>query len=66
MNDSHVLIYFYYLGILGIVAPGVDINPVPPVSKLAGKFPDINVHTPGVFGPQLTDGAGVNAEHGDL
>ncbi len=49
-----------------MVVPGIYVHPVSLFAQFLGKLPDVDTHTPGIPGAQITDRAGVNAEHRNI
>jgi len=49
------------LGIGGIMYAGIDIYGMPFITHGASQFADVDAHAPGVFSPQITQGATMHA-----
>ena len=64
MNNANVLIQVDDEGVVRVVNPGIYIYVMPPVTQFTGEFTNINIHSAGVLGPQLSHRAGMYAEHG--
>jgi hypothetical protein len=66
MNEASILSQFIYYPVIRVVDSGIYIDPMPQFAQLACQFQDIDTHTTGVFGAQLTHRAAMRTEHGNL
>ena len=63
MDQAHIIIQLDDLIMFAAVQSGVNVDCMSENADMAGKFADVNTHTPCIPGPQFTKRARMDAEH---
>ena len=65
MNKSYIGSQFSHTRTSTILPSREYVDTVSSLGQLAGELPDIDAHPAGILGAQLSNGTGMDAQHGD-